>query len=47
MGLDVGIFGSEEFFYAILSKALGFVDNLTAAVVAVAGIAFGIFVRQA
>ena len=47
VGLDVGILGAEQLLDAVDGQVLGLVDTLAAAIVAVAGIALGIFVGQA
>ncbi len=47
VGLHVGIFSTEELAEALDGEAFCLVDHLAAAVVAVAGIAFGIFVGEA
>jgi hypothetical protein len=46
MGLDVGVVGAEQRLGATDRERLGDVDELTTAVIAPAGIALGIFVRQ-
>ena len=46
VGLHVGIFGIEELADALDGQLLNLVDHLAAAVVALAGIALGILVRQ-
>ncbi len=47
VGLDIGIFCAEESFHSFAGKLLYLINNLTAAVVAFAGVAFGIFVGEA
>ena len=47
MRLHVGKFGTEEFARAINGKLLDFVDLFAATIPALAGIAFGILVREA
>ena len=46
MGLNVAIFTAEELLQSVAREIFGYVDKLTAAVVAVAGVAFGIFICQ-
>ena len=46
VGLDVGMLGAEQLLGPIAGQILDHVDMLAAAVIAPAGIAFGIFVRQ-
>ena len=46
MGLHIGVFGAEELLHAVYGKLLHLVNNLTAAVIAVSGITFGIFVGE-
>ena len=46
MRLHVGVLGAEEFFGAIDGELLDFVGDFAAAVVALAGIAFGVFVGE-
>ena len=46
MGLDVGILGSEELLDAVDCKVFNLVDYLTSAVIALAGITFGILVCE-
>ena len=46
MRLHVGVLGAEELFRAIASEILDDVDELATAVVALAGIAFGVLVRE-
>jgi hypothetical protein len=46
VGLDVGVLGAEERLGAIDRELLGDVDPLAAAVVALAGVALGVLVRQ-
>ena len=47
MRLHVGVFGPVDFLYTVDSELLHLVDNLASAIVAVSGIAFGIFVGEA
>ena len=47
MGLHIGVFCTEKLFKTVLGEGLGLINNLAAAIVTVAGIAFGIFVGQA
>ena len=47
VGLHVGVFGAEKLFDTGAGKLLHLVDYLTAAVVAVAGIALGVLVGEA
>ena len=47
VGLHVGILGSEELADAVDGYLLHFVHHLAAAIVALAGVAFGVFVGQA
>ena len=46
MGLHVGVLGTEELLGAVDRELLDHVDILAAAVIAAAGIAFGIFVGK-
>ena len=46
MRLDVGIFGTEQRLGAVDGQLLGHVDEFAAAVIALAGIALGVFVGQ-
>ena len=46
MGLDVGVFCTEEFFDAVDCQLFDDIDVFAAAVVAFAGVAFGVFVGQ-
>ena len=47
MGLNVGIFCSEELFHTGNGQLLNAVNHLAAAIITVAWIAFGIFVGEA
>ena len=44
--LDVGVIGAEKFFGAIDGEMFGDVHEFAAAVIALAGIAFGVFVGE-
>ena len=46
VGLHVGVFGAEKFLGAVAGQVFHHVGKLAAAVVALAGIAFGIFVGE-
>ena len=46
VGLDVDVFGLEEFLRAVARQVFDDVHELAAAIVALAGIAFGVFVGQ-
>ena len=46
MGLDVGVFRTKEFFDAVDCQLFDDVNVFAAAVVAFAGVAFGVFVGQ-
>ena len=46
MRLDVGVIGAEESRHAVDGQALDLVDVVAAAVIARAGVALGVFVRQ-
>ncbi len=46
VGLHVGVLGAEKLLGAVAGQVFDHVDVLAAAVVAPAGIAFGIFIRQ-
>ena len=46
MGLDIGMFGAEEFFGPLDGEGFDLVHILAAAVIAGAGIALGIFIGQ-
>ena len=46
MGLDVRVVGAEELFGAVDGELLGDVYVLAAAVVALAGVAFGVFISE-
>ena len=46
VGLDVGVLGAEELFGAVAGEVLDDVGELAAAVVALAGVAFGVFVGE-
>ena len=46
MGLDVGVLGSEELFGAVAGYGFNDIGELAAAVVALAGVAFGVFVGE-
>ena len=46
MGLHIGILGVEDLFQTLYGQLLGLIHHLAAAVIAVAGIALGIFVGQ-
>ncbi len=46
MGLNVGVICTEQGFHPIDGQVFGFVDVLATTVVALAGIAFGVFVGQ-
>ena len=47
VGLHVGILGAKELLHAVDGQLFHLIHHLAAAVVALAGIAFGIFVGQA
>ena len=47
MRLHIGILCTEKFFDAVDCKLFGLIDYLTAAIITMAGIAFGIFVCEA
>ncbi len=47
MRLHIGIFRPEKLLQTILSKGLRFVNHLATAIIAVAGITFGVLVGQA
>ncbi len=47
MRLNVGVFSAEKLFYTFDGQLFRLVDNAASAVIAVAGIAFGIFVGEA
>ena len=46
VGLNVGMFGTEQSLHAVDGQLLGSIDELAAAVVALAGIALSILVRE-
>ena len=46
MGLHVAVLAAEELLYAAAGEVFGDIDKLTAAVVAMPGIAFGIFIGE-
>src|SRR5690348_2561800 len=46
VGLDVGVLGAEKFFGAFDGEALDAVDVFASAVVALAGVALGVFVAE-
>ena len=46
MGLHIGVVGAKEFLGALAGQILDLIDELTAAIVALAGIALGVLVRQ-
>ena len=46
VGLDIDMLGAEQALEPVAGEVLDLVDELTAAVVAVAGIALGVFVRE-
>ena len=47
MGLHVGILGAEQFLHSVAGQVLDHVNYPAPAVIAVARVAFGIFVGQA
>ena len=46
VGLDVGVFGVEELFGAVAGNVFHFVGVFAAAIIALAGVAFGVFVGE-
>jgi hypothetical protein len=46
VGLDVGVFGAEQLFGAVAGEVFDDVGELAAAVVAAAGVAFGVLVGE-
>ncbi len=46
VGLDVGVFGAEELLGTVDGELLGFVGDFAAAVIALAGVTFGVFVGE-
>src|SRR5256885_531778 len=46
MRLNVGIFGSEKFFYTVAGKIFDDIDKFTSSVIPFTGIAFGVFIGK-